>query len=257
MFNSLKTAERAFSTRGTKLSFDEVVTLLKSEDDQLLQESGSNLDKSTVLVTTHSNLTDQQSTASGSGNSSVVSSVPSQGSNMNHMQYSYNQPMNFGQPVPSFNNFYPQVQQYSGNFKNSRGSGGKGSRHPRDPCAICGRTNHITAYCYYNNSAVQWRGNVMNPSFYPNSGIQMSQQAPRQFGGFTAGPSHTSIQMPQTRFAGYPGGTDMTVPSGFGSSVPSFGQYDMSHLSSSSSSLGLYEVPNFPTGVPSFSHQIT
>ncbi|KAH7850217.1 hypothetical protein Vadar_029386 [Vaccinium darrowii] len=140
LFNGLKTAVRAFSARGTKLSFDEIVALLNSEDDQLLQNSGTDLDKSTVLVTTQSNPSSQQSGQSTGGN---VGGQSTDG-NVGHIQYG------FGQPMPSFNNFYPQLQQFSGNFKNGpRGRGGKGSRYPKEPCTICGKTNHVTAYCYY------------------------------------------------------------------------------------------------------------
>lgn len=99
VFNGLKTAVRAFSTRGTKLSFDEVVALLNSEDVQLLQDSSTDLDKSTVLMTTPLN-----QSVSHSG----VPSIPSQGSSMNQVSYAYNQQM------PSFNNYYPQVQQPAG-----------------------------------------------------------------------------------------------------------------------------------------------
>lgn len=133
IFNGLKTVVRAFGFKGTKLIFDEVVTLLNSEDVQLLQDSGPDLDMSTVLVTTPSHQMIQSDTASGNVHKSEMSTVPKQGTTANHMSYGYSQPM------PAFNNFYPQVQQNLGNFRNfSKGRGGKGARYPREPCAICG-----------------------------------------------------------------------------------------------------------------------
>lgn len=53
MFDSFKTAIR---TRGSDITFDEVVTMLNSEDLQLIQEGASEYEISTVLVaTTHGN----------------------------------------------------------------------------------------------------------------------------------------------------------------------------------------------------------
>lgn len=52
VFNGLKTAVR---TRGSNISFDDVVNLLHSEDLQLLQETSSDSDLTTVLVATHGN----------------------------------------------------------------------------------------------------------------------------------------------------------------------------------------------------------
>lgn len=51
-FNNFKTAIR---TRGVNITFDEVVTMVHNEDLQLLQESTSEHDVSTVLVATHGN----------------------------------------------------------------------------------------------------------------------------------------------------------------------------------------------------------
>ncbi|KAH7837779.1 hypothetical protein Vadar_017916 [Vaccinium darrowii] len=52
VFNGFKTAVR---TRGSNISFDDVVNPLNSEDHQLLQESSSDSDVTTVLVATHGN----------------------------------------------------------------------------------------------------------------------------------------------------------------------------------------------------------
>lgn len=54
-FNGLKTAVRAVRTRGYSLSFDEVVTMLKSEDIQLIQDSSSEAEvqNTSILVATH------------------------------------------------------------------------------------------------------------------------------------------------------------------------------------------------------------
>lgn len=145
MFNGLKTTIRAFSTRGTKLSFDEVVALLNSEDVQLLQDSSTDIDKSTVLVTTHSNQPTSHSNVSGDNSGSMVSFAPTQSSSMNHRPYGYRR-----QPMPFFNNFNPQVRQFPWSFKSfPRGRWGGGPGFPIDPYAICGRSNHITSYCYY------------------------------------------------------------------------------------------------------------
>lgn len=54
-FNGLRTAVRAIRTRGHSISFDELITMLKSEDVQLIHESASDVEvqNSTVLVATH------------------------------------------------------------------------------------------------------------------------------------------------------------------------------------------------------------
>lgn len=70
-FNGLRTAVRVVCTRGHKVCFDELVTMMKSEDVQLLQDSPSDTEfqNSSVLVATH-----------GSQMASRYSSLPVSGS---------------------------------------------------------------------------------------------------------------------------------------------------------------------------------
>ncbi|KAH7866810.1 hypothetical protein Vadar_025321 [Vaccinium darrowii] len=179
VFNGLKTAVRAVRTRGTKLSFEEVVTMLNSEDIQLLQDSSPDLEKSTVLVSTQPNQMSQPMV--NTTNNSQMTSItgPPQGTSVNHMPYG-----STSQPMPAYNNYYPQVQSSGNNRGFSRDRGNRGSRYPREPCGICGRTNHITAYCFYNNNngsqQQQWRGNV-TPQWSSGPvtiGVPVPQNAP-------------------------------------------------------------------------------
>lgn len=190
VFNGLKTAVRAVRTRGTKLSFEEVVTMLNSEDIQLLQDSSSDLEKSTVLISTQSNQVMQPNVHSRSG-SQIIGTGPNQGSSVPNV------PMNnvsFGpvQPMPAYNNYYPQVQNSGNNRGFSRERGNRGSRYTREPCGICGRTNHVTAYCYYNNNNTnhpqqqQWKGNF-SPTWSTGPitiGVPMTQSSPTYFGTY-------------------------------------------------------------------------
>lgn len=256
VFNGLKTVVRAFSARGAKLSFDEVVALLNSEDVQLLQNSVTDLDKSTVLVTTQFNPSSQQS---GSSTGDTTTVMQSTGGIVGHVQYG------FGQPMPSFNNFYPQMQQFSGNFKNGqRGRGGEGSRYPREPCTICGKTNHVTAYCYlrptYPSMSMPQPPQSFPPqNYYNNADMSMPQppqsfppqsfpsqppqsyprnmSIPRQFGGFTSGQHVSSSQLPQVHYAAYTGTENMTGSSSLGpygfvnSDLPYYGPSGQSNMS--------------------------
>ncbi|KAI8564838.1 hypothetical protein RHMOL_Rhmol03G0213400 [Rhododendron molle] len=64
-FNGLRTAVRAVRTKGHRVSFDELVTMLKSEDVQLIQEStsASDVQNSSVLVATHDSQLNNSSTS--------------------------------------------------------------------------------------------------------------------------------------------------------------------------------------------------
>lgn len=162
VFNGFKTALR---TRGGTLTFAELVNMLNGEDLQLVQESSSDNDLSSVLVVTHGIKSLQ--VGDNVGFSSTGSSSVAQSSQMNTqvpsvqnhfgvpMQYAQNS--QFGNSPPQYvtnvqKQFMPQLssqhmstQQFGyQNFK-PRGKG----RASRMPCEICGRSNHTTNYCYY------------------------------------------------------------------------------------------------------------
>lgn len=193
-FNGLKTVVRAVRARGYSLSFDEVVTMLKSEDIQLIQDSPSDaaVHNSSVLVATH----DQQIRPdtlpnSNKGSSSQFSvSIPIQYGNSSHSGSfgSSSQPMPFGQPhMFGYQNpfVFPQfgAQQFGGSqlvspqfgtqfvpqqfgpqpFGSFRGfSRGRG-RGPRMPCEICGRSNHSTNWCHYRPPQLNYFSQMSSP----------------------------------------------------------------------------------------------
>lgn len=160
VFNGLRTAVRAVRTRGHNVSFEELVTMLKSEDKQLGKETSEQDVVNTVLVAAHGNSSqNQESTGNISSMIPYVSSVPVP---LPQNQIGANQ----SQFVP-FSSSPQQHQYFPQNFRssNNRGRGGRGSYYPKGPCDICGRSNHSTNYCYYrpNNmpfdvSNSQWRG---------------------------------------------------------------------------------------------------
>lgn len=142
------------------MSFEELVTMLKSEDKQLGKETSEPDVVNTVLVAAHGNSSQNQgSTGNISFMIPSVSSVPVP---LPQNQIGANQ----SQFVP-FSSTPQQHQYFPPNFRfsNNRGRGGRGSYYPKGPCDICGRSNHSTNYCYYrpNNmpfdvSNSQWRG---------------------------------------------------------------------------------------------------
>lgn len=113
-FNGLRTAVRAVRTKGHRVSFDELVTMLKSEDVQLIQESASASDvqNSSVLVATHGSQLDNSS-ALGSSQLPKVSS--SQYGSFSHpygqsgqsfgASHLYGQPSLYGFPQQISNSF--------------------------------------------------------------------------------------------------------------------------------------------------------
>lgn len=117
--------------------------MLNSEDIQLLQDSSLDVENSTVLVATFPNPSTQ--VGSGSTISTTTASHPTIfGPNVSSG-------VSFNQSMPSSSQFLPQMPSFSPDFRGfPRGRGNRGYRFPRDPCGICGRTNHITAFCYYN-----------------------------------------------------------------------------------------------------------
>lgn len=144
-FNGFKTAVR---TRGDTITFAELVTMLKGEDLQLLQES--EVDTTTVLVANHSSQ-GQESISRGTQLSSVTpQSNLSQQPSVSSGQPQYWTQQTFASPQFSGASVSPvqhMPQQYFPSHVRpfSRGRG----RGPRMPCDICGRSNHSTAYCYY------------------------------------------------------------------------------------------------------------
>lgn len=108
MFNGFKTAVR---TRGSDISFDEAVTLLNSEDLQLLQDNPSESDTTTVLVAAHENPSHNSHQNSECSQSQI--NVPTQ------PQMHVSGPPNFSMPTSSQfvqpqsqTSYLPQQQQY-------------------------------------------------------------------------------------------------------------------------------------------------
>lgn len=165
-FRGFRTAIR---TRGNTLTFEEVVTMLKGEDRDMMHDDESNLDGS-VLVATHTNPVVSGQNVGAASSSNILSVGQGQSSQKNaHLDQIQSQLASF-QPFAQ-NQFYPS-QHFSQNQFKGRGRGSRGPKFPREPCAICGRTNHVTSYCYYRPQfeTNQWR-NYSNPSgFPPNSG---------------------------------------------------------------------------------------
>ncbi|KAH7849738.1 hypothetical protein Vadar_022336 [Vaccinium darrowii] len=109
--------------------------MLNAEDLQLSQDFTSEHDVTSVLVATHGNSSGQK----------VINPTEEQVSFVK---------MN----VPMLSQFDVSAQS---------GKGFRGGRFPREPCGICGRTNHITNYCYYRNqvpqvdqTSIQWKSGV-------------------------------------------------------------------------------------------------
>lgn len=158
-FNGLKTAVKAIRSRGHKVCFNELITMLKSEENQLSKETTETDKVSTVLVATHGNQSQSHATPG------ILSSIPS-------VTPLATPQSSIGASSSQFAAFPPTPQQqfqyfpqnFSQNFRPF--NKGRGGRYvPREPCDICGKNNHSTNYCYYrpNNMSFdgpssQWRG---------------------------------------------------------------------------------------------------
>lgn len=202
VFNGFKSVVR---TRGYTLTFDEVLTMLHSEDLQLTQDSASESDVTSVLVATHGTSSSQQvNNPTEEQTSFFKMNVPMLSQYDASAQNSAGQ--QFG--VSSQQSFMPQQHLVSFSRNSGKGKGYRGARYPREPCAICGRTNHITNFCYYKNQApsppfdqfsVQWRPGVYQsyPWTYPGqNGVVMPQQVQLSgnMGGFPISQSHQLTQ---------------------------------------------------------------
>ncbi|KAH7840779.1 hypothetical protein Vadar_021479 [Vaccinium darrowii] len=158
-FNGLRTAVRAVRTRGTKMSFDELVSMMKSEDTQLSKEASDIEGSNTVLIASHSR----------SQNSNLAPVVPQNSSSLFNQGVQSGGSGNQGytqQQVGSQQYFPSHSQQFGSNSSRNfnRGRGGR-----KFHCDICGRNNHSTNYCYYrpNGPGHQWRGYSNAPQLYP------------------------------------------------------------------------------------------
>lgn len=231
VFNGFKTTIR---TRGSTITFDELVTMLNGEDLQLLQETDS--ESTTVLVANHSpqvqvqasnpkvNMPQPQpvlpsgfmTSTSGVGQSQSVSQNMSQ-------------PSQFGNAFVPQGQFLPQ-QYFPPPYRSFPRGRGRGFRHP---CAICGRNNHTTNFCHYKSpqsfdySSLQWRTPNSPYQWPPNpwmsnssgsyTGVPMSQSGVPMFQpGTSTSPHHFS-------------GSTMVQPSQFrtsGSSTPPLGGFN-------------------------------
>ncbi|KAH7846996.1 hypothetical protein Vadar_020555 [Vaccinium darrowii] len=229
VFNGFKTV---VCTRGTSVTFDEAVTMLNSEDIQLLQDTSSETDTSTVLLATHgngsvSNVIPQLNTQTQNQGVPMhvpVISVASSQQGSSQSQYSSSQQQQYS--------FMPQQQQYSQSYRNSsRGRGGYRGRYPRDPCAICGRNNHVTEFCYYKGQLSQNQPCATTPVLqgYSPQGIsgyypQMQGYAPQGFySQGNVGYPQGNLVFSQGNFPGFPSYT--FGPQGNFSSVPGTPSY--------------------------------
>lgn len=96
VFNGLRIAVRAMRTRGHRVSFDEFVTMMKSEDKQLSRDTPDLDVSNTVLVATHGN---QSHNDDFSGSSSSVNPA-----SQSHIGTSQSQGIGFTQPqIVGFN----------------------------------------------------------------------------------------------------------------------------------------------------------
>ncbi|KAH7865590.1 hypothetical protein Vadar_008672 [Vaccinium darrowii] len=142
-FRNLKTSLR---TRGSDLSFEELATVLKSEEFQIRKDEFSS---AKVFVAT-TKFSEMSPTSSASANVRVTSSfaeghgqssIPSLG------QISQGQSSTqMYQPLNSQGSFFPQNS--SGFNRNNRGKGVSYGSNQKTGCQICGKTNHTAFYCY-------------------------------------------------------------------------------------------------------------
>lgn len=145
--------------------------MIKGEDVQMMNddEISSTVENSTVLV----------------ANSSTA--VPNVGNNQaappSASLIQYNNPLIPSQHVMpqtsqgNFQSFQPPQQFYqSRGFSKGRGGRGYSKGYPREPCGICGKTNHITPYCYYRPQSQmfdQWKGPSFNQFGYSHPQVMM------------------------------------------------------------------------------------
>ncbi|KAG5562894.1 hypothetical protein RHGRI_005583 [Rhododendron griersonianum] len=219
VFNGLRTAVRAVRTRGHRVSFDELVTMMKSEDKQLSRDTPDLDVSNTVLVATHGN---QSHNNDFSGSSSSVNPV-----SQSHIGTSQSQGVGFTQPqgvgfnqLASFNPPPQQHQYFPQQFRPfNRGRGSRG--YPKGPCDICGRYNHSTNYCYYrppnmfsSASSSQWRG-------YPDFSQSTPWMSPMLSGSYPQNiPVYPTFPSQAPRFPSLFSGQPRHAR-GFRSSVPS------------------------------------
>lgn len=234
-FNGLRTAVRAVRTRGTKISFDDLVAMMKSEDIQLSKETSEVDANNTVLIASHSNTQSQKNIQATPGQPMFGSGFPGTGFNG-----SGSGGQNFSPQYGTQQQYFPTTnsQQYgqhsSRNF--NRGRGGR----PKFHCDICGRNNHSTNFCYYraNGPGYQGRGGPTTSQSYPAvygpqgmPSIPVFQNIPSQVpvyqgqnGGFRPMMQPQTPAMPQTptamptAFAGFTGQYSMPYGPSYGPS---------------------------------------
>lgn len=108
---------------------------------------------------------------------------------------------------------FPQAQtQFSPNsFRSVNRGRGRGSRFPRDPCDICGKTNHTTSYCRYRPTfqpfdTAQWRGGPSQMPYYPPPVYQGQGQFYPSYQGQFSAPRVFAPNVPFSGQQGYTGG---------------------------------------------------
>lgn len=189
-FRNLKTAVR---TRGD-VSFEELTTILHSEEVQIHKQEASNSSK--ILVAT---------TKSGTSTTNHDTTGPIFYSNLGHPPQ-----LQMFQPPTGQGSYYPQNTQSQNRNSgyDNRGRGRNIGYGQKNSCQICGKTNHTAFSCYQRQNL-----NFQPPSFV-NTGSGRNNSQPwngvnqNGYGGF------------QNGYGGF-SGFDSTA-SGFANTQPGF-----------------------------------
>ncbi|KAH7836191.1 hypothetical protein Vadar_033572 [Vaccinium darrowii] len=254
MENSILVHEMLFfwiRTRGeSSLSFDELVTMLNGEELQLTSTTKD--DQSTILVASHSGPTTSRH------DSTSVSSQPT--TNVQFQVPSHQQNVTPLVPQPSSQQFYPQQQLYTSQYRDSNKGRGvvvvdfKGllvisvaeitiplnivvigqihlNRPMEDLSILC---NHKFIPYQFMVSNIRLVNNLSLPPYSVSNGgfsavpstplvnAQVSTQAP-SFAGFVGGPVNAPVSTQAPPFAGFIGGPAVAYTT---SSAPSSSTYN-------------------------------
>ncbi|KAF7133024.1 hypothetical protein RHSIM_Rhsim09G0092400 [Rhododendron simsii] len=186
----------------------------------------------------------EHASASASALVATQSSVPGSSSTQQLLPSPSSMPIQFDVPMsipmvsPSHNTFGSQARlmsphmMFSNQFQRTPRGFNRGPRFPRRSCDICGKTNHITNFCYYRpsmfdqTSGSQWRGPFqsfgMSQFSMPLPSYGVPQYGMPQSGGIQFGvPQFSQFGMPQTSGIQY-GGPQVSPFGGsqFGTGIP-------------------------------------